>query len=44
MLPGVAYHGAICNEYVRYEKIVSATKNKRLLGFYRKYTTFKSKE
>ena len=31
-------------QYVRYEKIVSATKNKRLLGFYRKYITFKSKE
>ena len=24
-------------QYVRYEKIVSATKNKRLLGFYRTY-------
>ena len=31
-------------QYVRYEKIVSATKNKRLLGFYRKYITFKSQE
>ena len=29
---------------VRYEKIISATKNKRLLNFWRKYITFKSKQ
>ena len=37
MLPGVAYYSAIW-------EIISATKSKRLLGFYRKYITFKSKE
>ena len=31
-------------QYERYEKIISATKSKRLLVFYRKYITFKSKE
>ena len=31
-------------QYERYEKIISARKSKRLLVFYRKYITFKSKE